>query len=56
MEYRKIILLDDTTNQLFKTTNCVKINDKSRGTCNAGSQIKFKTSMIRRNLCEYSDA
>ena len=36
-----------------KTT---KLNDESRGTCNVNSDIKFKTSMISSNLCDYSDA
>ena len=34
----------------------VDINDKSRGTYEASNQIKFKTSMIRSNLSDYSDA
>ena len=58
MECQKIInLLDDTTNQLskFRTRNCVEINDELRGTYNVSSQIKFKTSLIRSNLCSYSD-
>ena len=59
MEYQKIInLLDDATNQpsKFRTRNWVEINDESRVTYNYGSDIKFKTSMIRSNLCDYSDA
>ena len=36
--------------------NWVEINDGSYGTCSTGSQIKFKTSMIRSSLCDYSDA
>ena len=49
---------DNKPNQLskFKTKNWVKINDDSRGTYNINSQIKFKTSMIKTNLCDYSDA
>ena len=31
-------------------------NDYSRGTYSANSQIKFKTSMLKSNLCDYSDA
>ena len=57
MEYQKTInLLDDTANQPseFRIRNWVEINDKSRGTCNAGNQIKFKISMIKSNLCDYS--
>ena len=30
--------------------------DESRETCNKSIQIKFKTSIIRSNLCDYSDA
>ena len=59
MEYRKIInFLDDTTNEAskFRTRNCVEINDKSRGTYNVTNEIDFKTSMIRSNLCDYSNA
>ena len=59
MEYQKMInLLDDTTNQphIFRTRNWVGINDKSRGTYYANSDIKIKTSVIRSNLCDYSDA
>ena len=59
MEYKKIInLLDNTTNKpsKFRTRNWVEINDKSGGTCNEINQIKFKTSMLRSNLCDYIDA
>ena len=57
MEYQKIInLLDDTTNQpsKFRTRNWVEINDESKGRYD-NSNIRFKTSMIRSNLCNYSD-
>ena len=40
----------------FRTRNWVEINDKSRGTYKASNQIKFKMSMMRSNLCDYSDA
>ena len=46
MEYQKIAnLLDDASNKtsIFKTKNWVEINDKSRGTYDINSQIKFKT-------------
>ena len=59
MEYQKIPnLLDNTSNQLFKfkTKNCVEINDESRGTNNTNAQIKFKTTMLKSSLCDYSDA
>ena len=59
MEYEKIInLLDDTTNQpsKFRTRYLVEITDQSRGNYGKNNQIKFKTSIIRSNLCDYSDA
>ena len=59
MEYQKIIiLLDNTPNQSTKinTINWVDINDDSHGTYNTDSQIKFKTSLLRSSLYDYSDA
>ena len=59
MEYQKIAnLIDDTSNQQskFRTKNWVEINDESRGTYNVNSQIKFKTTMLKSSLCDYSDA
>ena len=59
MEYQKIAnLIDDASNQpsKFRTKNWVEINDESRGTCNVNSQIKFKTTMVKYSLCDYSDA
>ena len=59
MEYQKIAnLTDDASNQTskFRTRNWVEINDESRGAYNVNSQIKFKTTMLRSSLCDYSDA
>ena len=59
MEYQKtIILLDTAPNEptKFKTKNWVEINDESRRTHNEVNQIRFKTSMLRSSLCDYSDA
>ena len=59
MEYQKIEnLIDDTSNQRskFRTRNWVETNDESRGTDNVNSQIKFKTTMLKSSLCNYSDA
>ena len=54
----KDIYLDDASNQpsKFRTKNWVEINDESRGTYNTNSQIKFKTTMLKPSLCDYSDA
>ena len=59
MEYQKIInLLDNTPNQLskFRTKNWIEINDQSRGVYNVNSDIRFKTTMLRSSLCDYSGA
>ena len=59
MEYQKIAnLIDNTPNQpsKFRTRNWVEINDESRGAYNVNSQIKFKTTMLKSSLCDYSDA
>ena len=58
MEYQKIInFWDNTINQSteFRTKTWVEINDDSRGTYNTGSKTKFKTSMLKSRLCDYSD-
>ena len=59
MEYQKIAnLLDNASNQpsKFRTKNWVEINDESRGGYTTGSDIKFKTTMLRSSLCDYADA
>ena len=58
MEYQKIIvLLDNTPNEPSKirTKNWVEVNDESRGKYKIGSQIRFKTWMLKSSLCDYSD-
>ena len=52
------MLDDNKSNQpsKFRTKNWVEINDESRGTYNVNSQIKFKTTMLKSSLCNYSDA
>ena len=59
MEYQKMAnLIDDNTlNQpsKFRTKNWIEINDESREAYNVNSQIKFKTTMLKSSLCDYSD-
>ena len=58
MEYQKIAnLLESTSDNLskFRTRNWVEINDESRGNY-ANSDIRFKTTMLRSNLCDYPDS
>ena len=59
MEYQKTIkLVQNTPNQpsKFRSKKLVEINEESSGTYNTNIQIKFKTSMLRSSLCDYSDA
>ena len=59
MEYEKIAsLLDNASNQpsKFRTNKWVEINDESRGWFTTGSDIKFKTTMLRSSLYDYTDA
>ena len=58
MEHQKIAnLLESTSDNLskFRTRNWVEINDESRGNY-ANSDIRFKTTMLRSNLCDYADS
>ena len=59
MEYQKITnLLKDESNKpsKFRTSNWVEINDEARGTYSHNKQIKFKRSLLRSGLYDYSDA
>ena len=51
-------MLDDASKKTskFRSKNWVEINDELRGTYNDGKQIKFKTTMLKSSLCDYSDA
>ena len=59
MEYQNIInLFENTPSQpsKFRSKNWVEINDELCGTYNTNSQIKFKTTVLKSRLCNYSDA
>ena len=59
MEYEKITsLLGKTSDKVprFITKKWIEVHDKSGGTYNTNKQIRFKTSMLRSDLCDYSDA
>ena len=58
MEYQKIAnFLNDASNQpsTVRTRNWVEINDEWRWTYTS-NDIKFKTTILRSNLCDYADA
>ena len=57
MGYQKIAnWLDDASNQpsKFRSRSWVEINDESRGTYTS-NDIKYKTIMLRSNLCDYAE-
>ena len=60
MEYQKIANLLDressSEHSKLKTKNWVELNDESRGKYDVNCQIKFKTTMLKSSLCDYSDA
>ena len=58
MEYPKTEnLLGSASHQpsKFRTRNWIEINDQSRETYTS-NDIKFKTTMLRSNLCDFADA
>ena len=62
MEYQKITkLLGSTSNNVprFITKKWIEVHDHSdtsENRYNPNKQIRFKTSMLRYDLCDYSDA
>ena len=62
MEYQKITNLLDTASDdvpRFITKKWVEIHDQSGSAENRykpSKQMRFKTSMLRSNLCDFSDA
>ena len=51
-------MLENTPNQpsIFNTKNWVEVNYDAHGTFDTYSQIKFKTSLLKSRLCDYSYA
>ena len=47
-------MLDNAPNQ--PSINWVELNDESQGSYNEDNQIRFETSMLRSNFCDYSNA
>ena len=59
MEYQKITnLLGNISDKApsFITKKWIEIYDQSGATHNTNKQIRFKTSMLRSDLCDYSDS
>ena len=59
MEYQKITnLLGNTSDKvpIFITKKWIEVHDQSGRTYNTNKQIRFKTLMLRSDLCDFSDA
>ena len=59
MEYQKITnFLGNIPDKVprFITTKWIEVHDQSGETYNTNKQIRFKTSMLRSDLCDFSDA
>ena len=60
MEYQKIKNLLDTTSfdsvPRFITKKWIEVHDHSGKIHSINKQIRFKTSMLLSDLCDYSDA
>ena len=59
MEYQKITnLLGNIPDKVtrFITKKWIEVHDQSGETYNTNQKIRFKTSMLRFDLCGYSDA
>ena len=61
MEFQKIANFLDTTSDdkdlpRFVTKKWIEVYDLSGGNYNVNKEIRFKTSMLRLDLCDFSDA
>ena len=61
MEFQKIVNFLDATSDdkdlpRFVTKKWVEVYDQSGGNYNVNKEIRIKTSMLRSDLCDYSDA
>ena len=61
MEFQKITNFPDITSDnkdlpKFNTKKWIEVYDESEGDSNVNKEIRIKTSMLRSDLCDYSDA
>ena len=61
MEFQKIVNFLDTTFEnkdlpTFVTKRWIEVYDQSEGNYNVNKEIRIKTSMLRSDLCDFSDA
>ena len=60
MEFQKIVNFLNTNSDKnlprFVTKKWIEVYDQTGGNYNVNKEIRIKTSMLRSNLCDYSDA
>ena len=61
MEFQKVVNFLDTTSddkdlRRFVTKKWIEVYDQSEGHYKVNKEIRIKTSMLRSDLCDYSDA
>ena len=61
MEFQKITNFLDTTSDnkdlpTFVTKKWIEVYGQSQRNCNVNKEIRIKTSMLRSDLCDFSDA
>ena len=61
IEFQKLVNFLDTTSDdkdlpRFVTKNRIEVYDESGGNYNVNKEIRIKRSMLRSDLCDYSDA
>ena len=60
MEFQKIVNFLDTSDDKdlprFVTKKWIEVYDQSGGNYNVNNEIRIKTSMLRSDLCDFSDA
>ena len=61
MKFHKIVNFIDTTSgnkylPKFVTKKWFEVYDQSQGNYNANKEIRTETSMLRSDLCDFSDA
>ena len=61
MELQKIVNFPNTTSDdkdlpRFVTKKSIEVYDQSEGNYNVNEEIRIKTSMLRSDLCDFSDA
>ena len=54
--YKRFELINDSTALKFRTKKWIEVSDFSGFQCSSNKTIRFKTPMLRSDLCDYSYA